>query len=365
MRIAADRLYRDGRIEHDMAVEIDRDRILSVGPLDGAEADVRIDTLMPACVDLQVNGGGGVMLNSEPTAEGMRAIRDAHASVGTGAILPTVITDEPNVMEAAADAALACQGEPGLLGLHIEGPHINPVRRGTHAERFIRPLDRRTLAVLKRLRAAGIPVILTLAPEVNDASLIAEAAAMGVVISAGHSAASAEQTRAAIENGVRMFTHLFNGMPQMVSRDPGIIAAAILSDCWCGMIADGVHVRWEMLRIAMAARPRSDRCFLVSDAMATVGGPDHFNLYGQDIYVDNGRLVNSEGSLAGAAIDMVTGLANLHHRADVPLERAIAMATDLPRAAIGLDPIRIAPGLPAREIIALDSRLRLQDIGGA
>lgn len=365
MLIAAERLYRDERLENYMAVEINQGHVISVGPLRGARPDIQVDVLMPACVDIQVNGGGGVMLNSDPTPDGMRQIRDAHARVGTGAILPTVITDEVGVMEAAADAAIACRGEPGLLGLHIEGPHINPIRRGTHAERFIRPLDQRTMAVLKRLRAANIPVILTLAPEVNDPALIVEAEAMGVVVSAGHSAANAVQTRAAVDNGVRMFTHLFNGMPQMSSRDPGIIAAAILSDCWCGIIADGIHVSWEMLRIAMAARPNKQSCFLVSDAMATVGGPDHFNLYGQDIYVHDGRLVNSEGSLAGAAIDMVTSLANLHHQAGVPLEQAIAMATDIPRAAIGLKPARVESGISAKEIIALDSRLGYMDLSAA
>lgn len=358
MLIAAEQLYLDGQLRRGMAVETNGEHIVAVRPLATDHADATMPVLMPAAVDLQVNGGGGIMLNSDPTPEGMRAIRDAHSRVGTGGIFPTVITDAPEVMESAADAAITCNGEPGLLGLHIEGPHINPARRGTHAERFIRPLDARTMAVLRRLRATDIPVILTLAPEVSDPTLVAEAADLGVVVSAGHSAADAAQARSAMDNGVQMFTHLYNAMPQMSSRAPGIIAAAILSSCHCGIIADGIHVSWEMLRIAMAARPRPDRCFLVSDAMATVGGPDHFTLYGQDIYQDNGRLVNAEGSLAGAAIDMVTSLANLHREAGVPLEQAIAMATDYPRAAASLSPAAIQEGTSMRDVIALDAQLQ-------
>lgn len=357
MLIAAEQMYLEGQLKPGMAIETDGAHIVAIRPLAADRPDARLNVIMPACADLQVNGGGGVMLNSDPTPDGMRAIRDAHASVGTGAIMPTVITDRPEVMESAADAAIACKGEPGLLGLHIEGPHINPVRRGTHAERYIRPLDERTMTVLRRLRAADIPVILTLAPEYNDPALVAQAAALGVVVSAGHTAADAAQARAAIANDVQMFTHLYNAMPQMTSRDPGIIAAAIQSNGYCGIIADGIHVSWEMLGIAMAARPRPDRCFIVSDAMATVGGPDHFTLYGQEIHQENGRLVNAEGSLAGAAIDMVSSLVNLHREADVPLAQAIAMATDYPRSAASLAPLALQAGTPMRDVIALDTEL--------
>lgn len=362
MLIAADLIWQGGALRRGMAVETDGARI--TGLRDGATdtPDARVHLLMPACVDLQVNGGGGVMLNDDPSADAMRAIRDAHARLGTGAVMPVLISDTPDAVDAAAEAAIAVQGEPALLGLHIEGPHLNPARQGTHDASLFRPLDGRTMTALARLRGAGVPVILTLAPELNDPALIAQAAAMGVVVSAGHSDATVDQARDGLAAGVSMFTHLFNAMPQMASRQPGIIAAAILSDAWCGMIADGIHVSWDMLRIAIAARPRPDRCFLVSDAMATVGGPDHFTLYGQEIHLREGRLVNAAGALAGAHIDMLTSMANLHRQADVPLDRAIAMATDLPRAAIGLPPLRIAPGTALRDVVALDDGLRLMQL---
>lgn len=358
MLIAPDLTYINGALQPGLGVTIQNGVVTDVGPLAGTP-DRRVHVLMPGCADLQVNGGGGVMLNSDPSPAGLRAIRDAHAGLGTTAVMPTVITDRPDVTEAAARAAIETRGEDGILGLHIEGPHINAERKGTHNPDLIRPLDGHTLGLLRDLRAADVRVILTLAPELADPALMAEARDLGVILSAGHTMANAQQTAQALEDGVTMFTHLYNAMPQMTSRDPGIIAEAVLSDSWIGIIADGIHVSWQMLRIALAARPQDDRTFIVSDAMATVGGPDHFNLYGADIFVRDGRLVNAQGSLAGAHIDMVTSLANLHHHAQVPLAQAIAMATDIPRRAVGAPPVQVAAGTPAHELIVLDEGLTL------
>lgn len=359
MLIAADRTWINGALTPGLVVEIRQGRVEALHPHGTGVPDLRVPLLMPGCTDLQVNGGGGVLFNADPTPEGIAAIAAAHHRLGTAQILPTVITDAPEVMEAAADAAIAAMGQPGIAGIHIEGPHIAPARRGTHDARFIRSLDRRTIAVLARLRAAQVPVLLTLAPELADPDLLREAAAMGVVLSAGHSMATADQARDAMAHGVTMFTHLFNAMPQMTSREPGMIAAAILSDAWCGLITDGIHVSAEMLAVAMNARPRPDRCFIVSDAMPTVGGPDRFRLYGMDIEVRDGALVNTQGSLAGAHIDMLESLRRLVALTGLPLERAITMATDLPRQAMGLARLEIAPGTALRDLVALDEDLTL------
>ncbi|AGT10505.1 N-acetylglucosamine-6-phosphate deacetylase [Paracoccus aminophilus] len=356
MLISSDLTYIEGALLPGFALETDGETVTALRPLRPGETGNRhVRLLAPGLTDLQVNGGGGVLVNSSPTPEGLRAIRAAHLGLGTAALLPTVITDAPEVLEAAADAVIATKGEPGLLGLHIEGPHIAPARKGTHDAAHIRPLDQRSMAVLKHLRAAEIPVLLTLAPEVNDPALMREAAALGVVLSAGHSMATAEEARTGIKNGVTMFTHLFNAMPQMQSRAPGMIAAAILSDCFVGLIADGIHVDWDALRVALAARPRADRSFLVSDAMPTVGGPDHFNLYGQDIHVDaKGRLVNAEGNLAGAHVSLLDCVLRLHRNTGLPLAYALAMATDIPRRAMRLPPLRLAEGLPLSDVLALN-----------
>lgn len=361
MLIAADRLWVGGRLAEGLAVEVTDNRVTALRPLGTDMPDLRVHLLMPGGTDLQVNGGGGVLLNADPTVAGMQAIAAAHRALGTVAILPTLITDAPEVMEAAADAALAARGLSGLAGLHLEGPHIAAARRGTHAVRAIRPLDDRTLAVLRRLRAGGVPVLLTLAPETCGPARIAEAVSMGVVVSAGHTMATASQTRAAMDLGVTMFTHLYNAMPPMTARDPGVVGAAILSEAFCGLIADGHHVSPEALAIAIAARPRPDRCFLVSDAMPTVGGPDRFSLYDMDIRVQDGRLVNPEGALAGAHVSLIDAMIRLH-RMGQPLDRCIAMATDIPRAAMRLPPLAIAPGTALTDLIALDEGLSLTGI---
>lgn len=351
----------EGALRPGLGLRIRGGRIESVAPLAGATPDLRVHLAMPGPTDLQVNGGGGVLFNTDPSAAGIAAIRAAHRRLGTHAILPTVITDAPEVLDAAADAVIAARGQPGIEGIHIEGPHIAPERRGTHDPSHIRPLDVRTLAVLERLRAAGVPVLLTLAPELADPALLARARALGVVLSAGHSSASADEAGAAFGRGITMATHLFNAMPPLHHRAPGLAAAAILSDAWLGMIADGLHVDWPMLRLAIAARPQREqgpgRCFLVSDAMPTVGGPDQFTLYGKRIRLENGRLVNDQGALAGAHLDMMTALARLHLLGGVALKDCIAMATDAPRAAMGLAPLRIAPGTPAGAVAVLDAGL--------
>ena len=362
MLIAPRYLWLDGSLQEGMAVEISGGRIATLRPLGEDTADARPYLLMPGCTDLQVNGGGGVMLNDTPTRAGLETIVAAHQSLGTAEILATVITDHPDRIEAAAEAVLAARDLPGLLGLHIEGPHIAPDRRGTHDAAHIRPLDARTVTLVRRLRAAEVPVMLTLAPERADPSLLAELVATGAVLSCGHSAADDRQARAAMAAGVTCVTHLYNAMPAMGSRAPGLLAAAILSDAYAGLIADGIHVHWDMIRLALAARPRDDRTFLVSDAMATVGGPDRFTLYGQTIAVRDGALVNAEGALAGAHIDMVTSLANLVTHAQVPLSRAVAMATDIPRAAMGLAPVPVTEGTPLSQLIALDADLGLSPL---
>lgn len=355
--IAAELAWVDGALRRGVAVRLREGRICGIGPAGGNTPDLRVHLLMPGATDLQVNGGGGVLFNADPTPEGIAAIRAAHRSLGTHAILPTLITDTPEVLEAAADAVIAARDAPGIAGIHVEGPHLAPERRGTHEARHVRPLDERTLAVLERLRAAGVPVLLTLAPELADPALMGRARALGVVLSAGHSSATAAQAQAAFAGGVTMATHLFNAMPPLHHREPGLAAAAILSDAFVGFIPDGIHVDWTMLRLALAARPRPGRCFIVSDAMPTVGGPDEFTLYGRRIEVRDGRLVNDEGALAGAHLDMITGLARLHLQGGVPLADCIAMATDIPRAAMGLAPLDVAPGTRADHIAVLDERM--------
>lgn len=314
-------------------------------------------TITPGFLDLQVNGGGDVLLNTTPTAAGMAAIAAAHRRFGTVGILPTVITDTPDVLTAVAEAALVAKGDHGILGLHIEGPHIAVARRGTHAKNLVRPLDEPTIAIVRRLRAAGITVMITLAPEAASQAQISNLAAIGAVVSLGHSDGTADETRAALAAGASCFTHLFNAMSPMLSRSPGVVGAAINSTAYAGIICDGMHVADEMVALAIRARPVADRMFLVSDAMPTVGGSNQFELYGQTIRLVDGQLLNAEKSLAGANVTMAQSVARLVNVLGVDVTTALRMAVTVPARVIGRPDLAQIMGRDVADLVVLDAGL--------
>lgn len=303
----------------------------------------------PALIDLQVNGGGGVLFNTSPTVEGLKAIANAHRALGCAYILPTLITDAPEVLDQAVDAMLDLwRGDDhhGVVGIHVEGPHISTtLKRGTHSLDFIRPFDEHTLAAVGRLRKMDIPVLLTLAPEATQPGQIAQLTAMGCVVSIGHSAASSDDMRRALAEGARKGTHLFNGMSGMAGRDPGVAGHLIDSGAYLGIIADGHHVSDTMIRLVWRARPVQGRMILVSDAMPTVGGPDHFTLYGNEIHVDAGKLVNNEGSLAGVHMALPDAIATVTHILGDDGSEALAAASSTPAELMGLSELgHLRPG---------------------
>ena len=356
--IVPDRLFDGERLREGLALRLDGGRVADLAPLDPSMGARRVPGLLtPGYVDLQVNGGGGVLLNAEPTVAGMEAIAAAHRRLGTVAILPTLITDAPEVMDRAVEAALAARGHPGIAGLHLEGPHISVARRGTHAARFIRPLDDRTTAAVRRLREGGVPVLLTLAPEATSPGQIAELARMGVVVSLGHSDATAEQARAALDEGARTFTHLFNAMSPLTHRAPGLVGAALNSTVPVGLICDGIHVVDEVLALALRARLGPDLFYVVSDAMPTVGGPDRFRLYDMDLRVENGRLLNPEGNLAGAHVTMAESVSHLVARVGLAPEAALRMAVTVPSRLIGRPDLATLEGRDAGDLLLLDGDL--------
>lgn len=320
--------------------------------------------ICPGFVDLQVNGGGGVMLNSDPTPNGVRTIAQAHRRFGTTWIMPTVITDHPDVLDQAADAMIALAGTPGLVGLHIEGPHISIARRGTHKAAFVRPLDQRTFEVVARLLAADVPVMITVAPEATTPEGIAKLVQMGAIVSLGHTDATSEDIQAALAAGATVATHLFNAMSPMLGRSPGAVGAVINADCYAGIICDGHHVADAMVGLAIRARPKTDTMFLVSDAMATVGGPDQFQLYGAPVHLREGKLVNTEGGLAGAHVTQAEGVKRLVEKTGTPLESALRMAVSTPATCIGRADIGQLRGRPLGEVIVLNDDLTYRgDLG--
>jgi N-acetylglucosamine-6-phosphate deacetylase len=362
--ILADRVF-DGRVWHrDTAVMVRGGRIVGLAspseiPSGWTQSRVSTEVFVTAgFIDLQVNGGGGVLLNDQPTADGMRAIARAHRRYGTTACLPTLITDTREQMRSAIAAVHSVAGHDGVLGLHLEGPFISPRRPGVHRpDRITRPRAG-DLEELCELAGAGHSLV-TLAPECVPAGFVMTLASAGVRISIGHSEASAAIVAKTIVEGATGVTHLFNAMPPFSARKPGIVGTALSeSRLTAGLIVDGIHVDPVSVRAAFAAKG-ADRIALVTDAMPTVGTPlDQFDLVGRTIRLADGRLTTEEGTLAGAHLDMASAVRNTVRLAKVPLEDALRAASLTPAQFLGLENERgaIVPGARA-DLVALTDKL--------
>jgi N-acetylglucosamine-6-phosphate deacetylase len=314
------------------------------------EIDLAGGMVVPGFIDVQVNGGGGVLFNDELTLEGIDAIGRGHAPFGTTGFLPTLISDVPDAIARALDAteeAIAA-GVAGCIGVHIEGPVINAARKGIHDPAKFRRLDEALIELLTRPRRGK--VLLTLAPEMVSLDDIRRLAAAGVILSVGHSDADHDTIAAAFAAGMTGVTHLYNAMSPLKHREPGVVGAALDDQqVYCGVIADGFHVHDAALRIAMRARPR-DRFLLVTDAMSCVGANvDSFVLHGQTIRVENGCCLGEDGTLAGSALDMAGAFRHAVTRLGLAPEEAATMAATSPAAFLGLSHDRgaLAPGLRA------------------
>lgn len=337
------RVFDGERLLDDHAVILDQDQIAEVLPSAALPADMPIEAdlngayLTPGFIDLQVNGGGGVLFNGAPTADAIRAIGAAHRRYGTTGFLPTLISDDYAVMRravAAVDEALAA-GAPGVLGIHLEGPFLNVLKKGTHDAGKIRALDEEGLAILRSLKRGK--TLVTLAPERTTAAMIRRLLEAGVIVWAGHSGADYQETRAALAAGVSGFTHLFNAMTPLQSRAPGMVGAALAdADSRFGIIADGHHMHPACLQIAVAAKRRGG-AVLVTDAMPTVGAQDKsFVLNNETIHAVDGRLLNAAGSLAGSDLDMASAVLNAARFARIDWLEAVRMASLYPARALGL-----------------------------
>jgi len=338
-----------------------------VGPEDSRCRDAVIvdlggQLLLPGFIDVQVNGGGGVLFNDEPSAESIRAIGAAHRRFGTTGFLPTLISDDLDTIVraiAAVQTALDA-GMPGVLGVHIEGPFLNSARRGVHDSKHLRLLDSGLVTLLSRLRAGR--TILTLAPEMTTPDIIAKLAAAGILVSAGHSEASYAETTAAIAHGLRGFTHLFNAMARLEPRAPGIVGAALYDEStWCGIIVDGHHVDPVMLKLALRCK-RHDRFMLVTDGMPAVGSEaSTFVLQGRTIRVVDGICRDENGTLAGTALDMAAAVRNAVSLLGLDVVEAARMASEYPAEFLGLgnELGRIAPGYRAN-LVLMDDELQVR-----
>jgi len=305
-----------------------------------AEINLGGDILFAGYVDLQVNGGDGILFNSAPHCDGLQRMAKAHRRLGTTAFLPTLITDTPEVTHAAIAAtqdAIAAQLD-GIAGLHLEGPHLSLARKGAHAGGLIRPMTEQDLALYLDA-AASLPCLkLTIAPENVTEDQVAQLARAGVILSLGHTDADYDTCLRYFKAGVRATTHLFNAMSQLNSRAPGLVGATLgTGSVSASVIADGVHVHPQSLRAAWDAKKGPCGLFLVTDAMAVAGSDiTEFDLGGRCITRKNGVLTLADGTLAGADLDLTRAVQVMVEDVGIPLVEALRAATSIPAALIGL-----------------------------
>lgn len=356
----------DHGFQTDVCVVVEDGHIVSVlhgaPPASGEHIDLQGGYLVPGFIDVQVNGGGGVLFNNDTSVQALATIAQGHRKYGTTGLLPTLISDDAEVMQRAVAATRAAitQGVPGVLGIHLEGPYIAPARKGTHNADKFRVPDADEVAMVTALDN-GVTVI-TLAPERVPVTTIEAMVARGAIVCAGHTAGSYEDTRAGLDAGITGFTHLYNAMTPLQGREPGVVGAALEDEAsWVGVIADGVHVHPASLRVAIAAKPKG-KVLLVTDAMPMVGSDDpSFNLYGETITAVDGVVRNAAGSLAGSALDMASAVRNTVNLLGLPLDEACRMAAQYPAEFIGLDAElgHIAPGYRA-DFALLSADLHVQ-----
>jgi N-acetylglucosamine-6-phosphate deacetylase len=362
------RMFDGERFHDDCALVVEDASIAALvrfedRPRGGEQVALGGGILSPGLIDWQINGGGGVLFNAEPTVEGIAAIAAAHRRAGVTGFLPTVVTDAPRVLAQALAAAREAQRRvPGALGIHVEGPFIDVRRKGVHPPQFIRPMAEEDADALISARA-GVMVV-TVAPASVPLERIARLAKAGIVVSLGHSDATAEEAARVFDAGASAVTHLYNAMSQLSSRAPGVVGAALAeARVVCGLIADGEHAHAAAYRAAIAAKGARGVA-LVSDAMPpAAGGPDLFELQGRRMMRVGHKLVAEDGTLAGAAITLRDAVDYVVHTLQIPLAEALMMATLTPARLLRVDDRigRLKPGLRA-DLVHLTDDLQVAEV---
>ena len=359
-------------LREDVSVLVDGGRIRAISSEpapDAEQVDLGGDMLLPGFIDTQVNGGGGVLFNDSPTVEAVAAIGAAHRRHGTTGFLPTLISDDLDVVEqaiAAVDEAIQA-GVPGVLGIHVEGPFLSEKRHGIHDVARLRKFSARAFDLLTSLKHGR--VLTTVAPEVVDAQDIERLAKAGVIVAAGHTDADYDTVHAAIDHGLTGFTHIFNAMSPLLNRAPGVVGAALEDDrTIAGIIVDGHHLHPATVRIALKAKGQ-DRLMLVTDAMPSVGADQpNFMLQGRFIHEEDGLLRDDQGVLAGSSLDMASAVRNMMAQTGASLRSAVSMASAVPARFLRLsdETGTIAAGLRADLVLVDDDLNVLRSwIGGA
>ena len=318
--------------------------------------------LAPGFIDLQVNGGGGVLFNNSPNKESLNTIIKAHQFFGTTSVMPTVISDSLEVLEQCIKTVTEeIKNNSSLLGIHIEGPFFNTKYRGVHQKQYISTINSDYLNLFESLK--GFPVMLTLAPECISSQQLKHLTSLGIKTLAGHSDASYDELDDAIKNGLDGFTHLFNAMSQISAREPGVVGSALhFENTFASIIVDLHHVHPSLIQLAYQLKP-TGKLFFISDSMATINhGKPSFELYDEVVNESDGRLVNSEGKLAGSSITQIDAVKNAYQKCNIPLNQALAMASRYPAEYLGIENHlgSLKPGYRA-DLVHFDSNFKVHN----
>ena len=341
------RVFSGDQFLQDAAVLIKGSRVVGLPKTAEVRADTVVDAagayVVPGFIDLQVYGGGGHLFSESPSASVMNAIATALAKAGTTGFMITMATNSSDVVNEAVDV-LRSYTHPALLGLHLEGPYLNPVKRGAHPAKYIRPPEKHEIAALLK-KAQGVLKMMTVAPECFDEETIGLLIDAGVLLSAGHSNASFEEAMRGFRQGIRAVTHLFNAMSPFHHRDPGLPGATFQSEAAvASVIADGIHVDYHAL--AISKRLLGKRLFLITDAVAATHSGTYTHLFKGD------RYTLPDGTLSGSSLTMMQAIANCVRHADIALDEALRMASTYPASLIGAQDLgRITIGALANLVI--------------
>ena len=339
--ITGAKIFSDHKLLDNKALLIDGENIIGIVAKNDIPDNIKIKQLnggilSPGFIDLQVNGGGGKLFNNSPDKESLDEIIKSHQHFGTTSIMPTVISDSLNVLKRCTSTiSNEINNNKSLLGVHIEGPFFNVKYRGVHQKQYINTINNDYLNLFESLQ--GFPVMLTLAPECISIKEVKHLKSLGFKILAGHTDASYDQLEEAIKYGLDGFTHLFNAMGQISAREPGVVGSALnFSNTSASIIVDLHHVHPSLIEMSYKQKPKG-KLFFVSDSMATINhGEPSFELYDEVVSESNGRLINSEGKLAGSSITQIDAIKNAYTSCNIPLNDAIAMATNYPAEYLGV-----------------------------
>ena len=366
--ITGSKLFNGKKFIEHKALLIDDQHIAGIVNEDAIPTDFQVKKLeggilSPGFIDLQVNGGGGKLFNNSPDKESLNTIISAHQYFGTTSIMPTVISDSLNILQKCTDTiSNEIDNNHSLLGIHIEGPFFNVKYRGVHQKQYINTINASYLNLFETLDK--FPVMLTLAPECISIKQLKHLKSLGFKILAGHTDANYDQLEEAVKYGLDGFTHLFNAMGQISAREPGVVGSAFdFDETSASIIVDLHHVHPSLINLSFKQKPKG-KLFFVSDSMATINhGEPSFELYDEVVSESNGRIINSEGKLAGSSITQIDAIKNAYQKCSIPLESAISMATLYPAEYLGVSDYigQLKKGYRA-DLTHFDSNFHVQNV---